>query len=116
MDTDEPPEDLWDGYIPTDHHLTLVAAEHPRPVEEPEPSTEEFEDVELTVEAALAIEAMIRDHLGVPEPTDADIRRMQDRANAWHDCPATPERPRTSTNSPPATTSNASPTAGPVHT
>ncbi len=35
---------------------------------------------------------MIRDHLGVPEPTDADIRRMQDRANAWHDCPATPER------------------------
>jgi DNA primase catalytic core len=35
---------------------------------------------------------MIRDHLGVPEPTDADIRRMQDRANAWHNCPATPER------------------------
>jgi DNA primase catalytic core len=92
MDTDEPPADLWDGYIPTDHHLTLVAAEHPHPVEEPEPSTEDFEDVELTAEAALAIEAMIRDHLGVPEPTDADIRRMQDRANAWHDCPATPER------------------------
>ncbi len=92
MDTDEPPTDLWDGYIPTDQHLTLVAAEHRHPVEESEPSTEESEDVELTVEAALAIEAMIRDHLGVPEPTDADIRRMQDRANAWHDCPATPER------------------------
>ena len=35
---------------------------------------------------------MIRNNLGVPEPTEADIRRMQDRANAWHDCPATPER------------------------
>ena len=62
------------------------------PIDELDAPAAEIEDVELSVEAALTIEALIRDNLGVPEPTDADIRRMQDRANAWHDCPATPER------------------------
>jgi conjugative relaxase-like TrwC/TraI family protein len=84
IDTEQPPADLWDGYTPTDHGIRVVPAGA-------DPA-EEYEEVELTVDAALVIEAMIRDHLGVPEPTDADIRRMQDRANAWHDCPATPER------------------------
>lgn len=90
IQTDEPPADLWDGYAPTDHEL-VHATNEVLPPADAEPR-EAHEDVELTAEAALAIEAMIRDHLGVPEPTDADIRRMQDRANAWHDCPATPER------------------------
>ena len=90
--TDEPPADLWDGYTPADPELILANPAGLLPLDELEPPAEEVEDVELSVEAALAIEAMIRDHLGVPEPTDADIRRMQDRANAWHDCPATPER------------------------
>ncbi|MCW5953438.1 MAG: toprim domain-containing protein, partial [Propionibacteriaceae bacterium] len=89
---DQPPADLWDGYIPTDPELTLAVTDDLIPIDELDAPAEEFEDVELSVEAALAIEAMIRDNLGVPEPTDADIRRMQDRANAWHDCPATPER------------------------
>ena len=90
--TDEPPADLWDGYTPADPELILASPDNLFPLDELEPPAEEVEDVELSVEAALAIEAMIRDHLGVPEPTDADIRRMQDRANAWHECPATPER------------------------
>ncbi len=91
---DEPPADLWDDYVPADPDpdLTLANAAGLLPVDQLEPQAEDLEPVELTVEAALAIEAMIRDSLGVPEPTDADIRRMQDRANAWHDCPATPER------------------------
>ncbi|MEA5054415.1 MAG: transfer protein Tra, partial [Propionicimonas sp.] len=88
----EPPADLWDNYVPADTELTLANAVGLLPVDQLETQAEEFEPVELTVEAALAIEAMIRNSLGVPEPTDADIRRMQDRANAWHDCPATPER------------------------
>jgi len=90
IETDQPPADLWDGYVPDDVVPTIAHHNDPLAVEEAPP--EEFEDVELTVEAALAIEAMIRNNLGVPEPTEADIRRMQDRANAWHDCPATPER------------------------
>ncbi len=88
----EPPEDMWDDYIPADPELTLANPAGLLPVDQLETQAEELEPVELTVEAALAIEAMIRNSLGVPEPTDADIRRMQDRANAWHDCPATPER------------------------
>lgn len=90
IDVDQPPADLWDGYIPAETVPELAHRDDAHLAED-EPS-DEFEDVELTAEAALAIEAMIRNGLGVPEPTDADIRRMQDRANAWHDCPATPER------------------------
>jgi DNA primase catalytic core len=86
---DEPPADLWDDYIPAD---PSTVADPARLIPLDEAPDDELEDVELTVEAALAIEAMIRDGLGPPEPTDADIRRMQDRADAWHDCPATPER------------------------
>jgi len=42
--------------------------------------------------AGLALQAMIRHTLGPPEPTDQDIRKMFERADAWCDCPSTPER------------------------
>ncbi|HEY3410932.1 MAG TPA: toprim domain-containing protein, partial [Propionicimonas sp.] len=89
---DEPPADLWEGYIPTDAALSFDSTDDELRADETATSEEPTADVELTAEAALMIEAMIRNSLGVPEPTDADIRRMQDRANAWHNCPATPER------------------------
>ncbi len=38
------------------------------------------------------VQAMIRDTLATPEPTDQDLRTMLARADAWRDCPATPER------------------------
>lgn len=49
-------------------------------------------DVDVDGDAGLALQAMIRDNLGLPEPTDQDIRKMFDRADAWHDCESTPER------------------------
>jgi DNA primase catalytic core len=91
-DFDEPPADLWDGYTPRDPNLTLAAATDLDPTGAPEEAVEEFDSIELSVEAALAIEAQIRNGLGIPEPTDADIRRMLDRADMIRTSPVTPER------------------------
>jgi len=45
------------------------------------------EDDELTVDQQLALTGLLRPHLGRPEPTDEDLRRMFARADAWRDCP-----------------------------
>jgi DNA primase catalytic core len=44
------------------------------------------------VEADLAVAAMVRDHAGPPEQTDADVARMIDRATAWQESPVTRDR------------------------
>lgn len=46
----------------------------------------------LSVEAQLQVAGMIRDCLPPPEPSDDDLRRMFDRADAWRDSPVPRER------------------------
>ena len=88
---DLPPDDLWDDYLPsspvtdaTGPDRLLEEAPH-----EPddEPGYEELDSVDLDVDAALAIEALVRNNLPAPEPTDADIRHLMARADAWRDSP-----------------------------
>lgn len=90
---DEPPADLWDGF----------EAANPILIGNPHVDDQQG-DVVLAGEAPfdgegeedrgddLWLQAMIRNSLGVPEPTDQDVRRMFERADAWRDCPSTPER------------------------
>ena len=92
LPADEPPADLWDGFEPGN------------PILIGNPVVDEQRVVDLVGEAPIEVEAdedrgdnlwlqaMIRDTLGVPEPTDQDVRRMFERADAWRDCPSTPER------------------------
>ena len=91
-DFDQPPVDLWDGYTPSEVNLVLADATDLDPIDAPEEADDEVDSIELTAEAALAIEAQIRNGLGVPEPTEADIRRMLDRADMIRNSPVTPER------------------------
>ena len=92
---DEPPHDLTEGWTPTEHLIDMVqsvsAATHHI---EPDPAgyQAEFEDPDAEAERILAIEAMIRKNMGPPEMSAAEIRRQQDRADAWRECPYTPER------------------------
>lgn len=87
---DAPPADLWDDYTPSSPHY--VDASHRQPDNagiEPSPDAEEpahWLD-HLDADQALAIEAVIRRGLGTPEPTDAEIRHMADRADAWRTSP-----------------------------
>jgi DNA primase catalytic core len=46
----------------------------------------------VSVEAQLHVAGMIRDCLPPPEPSDDDLRRMFDRADAWRDSPVPRER------------------------
>ncbi|MBU4188881.1 MAG: relaxase domain-containing protein [Actinobacteria bacterium] len=90
-----PPDDLTDGWTPTGHVIDMV--DHiSDPTEDAQTSPAsyqpEFEDPDVEAERILAIEALVRNTMGPPEPSAAEIRRMQDRANAWHECPYTPER------------------------
>nr|WP_300144448.1 MobF family relaxase [Propionicimonas sp.] len=76
-----PPDDLHDGWTPpTDQHESPVldAAEAYDRL-----APEDTGDVE----SELAVAAMLRSVMGAPEPTDADISRVLDRADAWRDCP-----------------------------
>ncbi|WP_220492293.1 AAA family ATPase [Propioniciclava sp. MC1683] len=88
----EPPADLWDGYQPTNpiligdpHELAATVAVDPI---EPVASVTDADDEG----PSLAWEAMIRESLGVPEPTSHDLEKMLARADAWRDSPHTPER------------------------
>ena len=42
---------------------------------------------EVSIDTDLAVAALVHQSLGRPEPTDADIRRLFARADAWRDCP-----------------------------
>lgn len=91
---DEPPADLWAGIQHTHSVFIGDPAEDDEPVAV-DPIDDRPWDVDeddLDGGAGLALQAMIRDTLGPPEPTDQDIRKMFERADAWRDCPSTPER------------------------
>jgi len=93
-DPDTPPHDLWDGYhpepgaewLPTE---ALIPAERAADLE-----VEDVDDVTLDEDPGpdFTIEAMIRNALPAPEPTEADMRAMFARADAWRDSGTTPER------------------------
>ena len=73
------PEDL----PPADLDLPRPVTRHPSPTE---PA------IAVRVDADLALTALVHQNLGRPEPTDADIRRMFARADAWRDCPIPRDR------------------------
>ncbi len=90
---DEPPADLWDGFELA--HPILIGS----PVDDDKQlAVDLVDEAPFDVEADedrrddLWLQAMIRDSLGLPEPTDQDVRKMFERADAWRDCPSTPER------------------------
>ncbi len=82
---DEPPEDLWDGNLPT----TATIVDHDnRTAIPPEPSDLDQDiEIDLDTDHALAIEALVRRNLPEPEPTDAEVRRWLDRRDTWRDSP-----------------------------
>ena len=89
---DEPPADLWDGYQPANPILIGNPFDDDKqvPLDLVEAPFDGVGDEDRGDN--LWLQAMIRDTLGIPEPTDQDIRRMFERADAWRDCPSTPER------------------------
>ncbi|WP_051208174.1 MobF family relaxase [Propionicicella superfundia] len=91
---DEPPADLWNGFQPT--HPVIIGdpaeGDEPVAVDPIDDRPWDADEDDLDGGAGLALQAMIRDTLGPPEPTDQDIRKMFERADAWRDCPSTPER------------------------
>ena len=89
---DEPPADLWDGFEPANPILigNPVGDDKQVPLDIVEAPFDGEGDEDRGDN--LWLQAMIRDTRGVPEPTDQDIRRMFERADAWRDCPFTPER------------------------
>ena len=91
---DQPPADLWDGFQDTNPILIADPADHEEPVafDPLDAAPWDSDEDDLDGGAGLALQAMIRDTMGPPEPTDQDIRRMFERADAWRDCPSTPER------------------------
>ncbi|MBK8463496.1 MAG: relaxase domain-containing protein [Nigerium sp.] len=91
---EEPPADLWHGHEPTNPILIGDPDEAVAPIAvdtlDAEPWDADHDD--LDAGARLALQAMIRDTMGLPEPTEQDLHKMFERADAWRDCPSTPER------------------------
>ena len=94
-DPDEAPHDLWDGYQP-EPAAEWLPLDPPGPEGRPATLDESLalDDVDLDDDPGpdLTIEAMIRNAMPGPEPTEADIRVMFARADAWRDSGTTPER------------------------
>ena len=102
-----PPEDLRDGAPPPEDGVTFAEWDEPDrgdrqydPVDgldgplESNVATDVHRDVDedLSVESDLALAGMLRDVLGAPEQTDADVERMLQRARVWDECPVSRER------------------------
>ena len=90
---DTAPADLTDGWTPAGHLIDMV--QHlPQNTEPGEPASDqpELDGPDAEARRILAIEALVRNTMGLPESSPAEIRRQQDRANAWHECPYSPER------------------------
>ncbi|MCW3159458.1 MobF family relaxase [Micropruina sonneratiae] len=90
-----PPDDLNDGWTPPDQPVDMVQ-DHPG-TDDSAPTDQviddsEDEDPDAEAERILTIEAMVRTSMRPPGPSDAEIGRQQDCANAWHECPHTFER------------------------
>ncbi len=86
------PDDLWDGYQPTDPILIATPGEEPQPpaaVDEPASAADlagAWDDNDLT------LEALIRQSLPALEPTPADLQLMFAHADQWRDSPVTQAR------------------------
>ena len=82
-----PPDDLAEGWLPPD------PATHQAPALAPAEAYDRLAPENVhDVEAEIAIAALLRNTMGAPEPTQADINRMFDRADAWRTSPVTRER------------------------
>ena len=93
-DVDDAPDDLLVGWQPSGPVIDMLMPD-PLSGSVPEPTEDCDDDLDAPDREAdriLAVEAIVRRTMLPPEPTAAEIRRQQDRANAWHECPYTPER------------------------
>jgi DNA primase catalytic core len=90
----EPPEDMWDGVVQWDEPVGPARTHHPVDVVDESPAPDVVPDVDEFVgfECDLTLAAMLRDVLGPPEQTDADVDRMLARAAEWDYCPVSRER------------------------
>jgi DNA primase catalytic core len=100
---DEPPEDMWDGVVPPEDAAGFAEwdlptghdrTHHPADVVDGSPASGVDPDADeaVGVGSNLALSAMLRDVLGAPEQTDADIDLMLARAREWDYCPVSRER------------------------
>ena len=99
LDPDAPPHDLWDGYHPEPaaEWLPPESAEVVVAVPAGAAAADAFDEVDeiLLGEDAgpdFTLEAMIRNALPAPEPSDADIRVLLAHGDAWRESGTTPER------------------------
>ena len=93
-DVDDAPDDLLVGWQPSGPVIDMLMPD-PLSGSVPEPTEDCDDDLDAPDREAdriLAVEAIVRRTMLPPGPTAAEIRRQQDRANAWHECPYTPER------------------------
>jgi DNA primase catalytic core len=99
----EPPEDMWDGVVPAEDAAGFAEwdlptgharTQHPSDVVDgsPAPVVDPDGDEVVGLGAGLTMAAMLRDVLGPPEQTDADVDRMLARAREWDYCPVSRER------------------------
>jgi DNA primase catalytic core len=94
---DEAPDDLHTGWQPTGPVTDVLPPQTAGGVPTTdEPDAREFEDFDedpdREADRILAIEALVRQTMKPPPLSDAEIRHLQHRANAWLKCPYTPER------------------------
>jgi DNA primase catalytic core len=87
MVEDEPPADLNDGYEPATPVTSARVDRTPTQLEPPDVGVLDENDIDLDVDQALALEAIVRRGLPAPEPTPAEIRAMLDRRDMWRDAP-----------------------------
>ncbi|HEY3546200.1 MAG TPA: toprim domain-containing protein, partial [Propionicimonas sp.] len=95
---DEPPADLYTGWAPTRDVVDAVRPEaanlngHPNLFDPWPDHAEDHMSDDLDDEQVLAIEGLIRNTMGVPEPADADVRHMMERADRVAESPVAPVR------------------------
>jgi DNA primase catalytic core len=97
---DGPPDDMWNCVEPPDDAIPAdELTRRPFPAATPyehAPTTPPDDPAavggELSVESELILAGMLRNVLGPPEPTDADIARLGERAFAWEQSPVGRDR------------------------
>jgi DNA primase catalytic core len=100
---DEPLDDMWDGVVPPEYAAGFAEwdlptgharTHHPADAVDGSPAPDIDPDIDevVGVTSGLSMAAMLRDVLGPPEQTDADVDRMLARAREWDYCPVSRER------------------------